>query len=210
MKKSLLFVFLAFVVSPLFCQDNLWINFIHKFETCSLPIFTDTISFKYLNTQNNKNIISLEEFNYFIKDSCETFWKYRTYDQNQKSFFEYDALCKFAIDQDKTGIILTRNYFDDDESKEKGDYLLYIFDSKGNKLSYLPIGGERNDNFVSDIHFDQIAYNSTIYKNYSIEMKTEAYLWKDGKDGKAHISKKYYKIEDGKIINVPSAQCSMQ
>ena len=176
------------------CKNKLFENYLNKFNLYSLPIKTDTIT----NYSGNK--VTLEEFNCFIKDSSDTFWKYRLYSDNSKSFFEYRPLCKFKIG-DKIGLLCACFYFDDDMTKDRGDVFLSIFDSKGTKISHLPsISGGRFDNFASDILFDEINCKAIITENYHIEITCNIYSWEDEKE---HISKKYYHItNEGKIEEI--------
>jgi hypothetical protein len=197
MKKYLLFCVFVTLAIPAICQYKLFENYFNKFKLCSLPINSDSIIKEYSNTQNS---ITLEEFDYFIKDSNEVFWKYELYSNNAIHFFEYHPLCKFEMGKDKIGLLYSRSYFDNDMTKEKTDIVLSIYDLKGSKVSYLSIAGSRFDNFVSDIKFDEVSYKARITENYNIEITYSTYCWKDEKE---HIIKNHYSItSEGKIIEI--------
>jgi hypothetical protein len=193
MKKYLLFNVFIILAIPAICQYKLFETYSNKFKSCPLPINSDNTK-KYSDT---KNCITLEEFNYFVKDSNDKFWKYELYFNNAKYFFEYHPLCKFEINKDKIVLLYSRSYFDNDMTKERTDIILSIYDQKGNKVSYLSIAGNQFDNFASDILFDEIRYSAVITDNYDIEITYNVYAWKDEKD---HINKKYYYITNEGLI----------
>jgi len=180
------------------CQNKLFDDYFNKFSLYSLPLKTDTIT----NYSGNK--VTLEEFNTFIANSKDTFWKYRLNSNDSKSFFEYRPLCKFQIGNN-IGLLCACFYFDDDMTKEKEEVLLSVFDSNGNKISYLSsISGGKFDNFVSDTLFDEINYYAIITEDFHIEIICNTYCWRDEKE---HISKKDYHITDeGEIEEVSNSK----
>ena len=166
------------------CQNKLFENYLDKFDLCSLPIKTDAIA---ISSGNN---VTLEEFNLFVKGSKDSFWEYRPYSIGLESFFEYIPLCRFKIGN-KIGLLCACFYFDDDITKNRSRIILFVFDTQGYKISYLPIAGNKFDNFASDILFDEINCSAIITENYYIEITCNIYRWKDEK---MHVKKRYYSI----------------
>lgn len=197
MKRLFLLVTNILLVICASCQNRSFENFSGKFRECTLPISTDSIIANYIE---KRNIITLTEFNSFIKSQKDLYWQYKQYSDNNTSFFEYYPLCRFKIKGQLIGFLYHRAYWNDDETKNRTDVVLSIYDRKGNQISSLPISGNRFDNFVSTINFDEIQYRATIQFNYEIEILYSTYCWKEEQE---NTIKKYYHITDsGEIVEL--------
>ena len=197
MKRYLicLYGFVLQIHACAYCQNtNLFEEYFNKYEWCSLPISTDSMIMKYGDVGNS---LSFEEFNTFIKDDIGDFWRYRLFVDNQKQFFEYIPTCKFKITEELIGLLCCCFYYDDDIRKERVEVILFIYD-KTHKISSMTIAGNRFDNFVSDIVFDEIRFRATILAEKNIAIDYEIY---NGKEEKEQIEKKcYYINKKGEIL----------
>jgi hypothetical protein len=182
------------------CQNtDLFDNYLNKFTQCNLPINLKTV----VIDKNQKQNITQKEFNSFVKSDTLQFWQYIMYDSkaHPNIFFEYNTLIKFDINDMLIGVIHLQSYFNSDITKERYETVLTVFNKQSNKLSSLSIAGFYNDNFQSDIKFDEIDYTAIISSEYEIEITYDIYKY-DPLPPKSTY-KKYYQItNDGKIEEI--------
>ena len=190
MKKLYFFLHVCILSLCSYGQNTYsFVEYLNKYEWCSLPISTDSIIKKYSDVGTG---ISTKEFNTFIKDDIGDFWRYQLFAENKKHFFEYIPTCKFKISEEIIGLLCCCFYYDEDITKERVEVILFIYD-KARKISFMSIAGSRFDNFVSDIVFDEIRYRATIGIDKNIEIIYSIY---SGNNIKEKIIKKYYHITD--------------
>lgn len=169
-------------------QDN-FKKFLNSFLECSFPLNTD-LYFNELNIYaNNSCDISQHEFNSFLIDPDDTFWKYEIYNESEDYYYNYVKACRLNISEKFLGILYFRSYYCDNLDEEKSELIMSIFNKKGSMISSLPIAGGYGDG---------ITFSSIIHNEKKIEVNYIKYDLETVKK----TSKTFEITEDGEIKNI--------